>query len=210
MEEQQQTRSATPRASPAPELRAAQLGAEAAALREELLASEEVAAWSRKHAVQLEAELEQCRRELAECKEQQALEASRRTRPGQSSSKSRQAAWQAAPALSEELEAMASGDAAAGPKVPSAQPKMVDRKARLQAQLSRSPGKTERHAEPRPAGSPSSGSQGSSSCARSAMPGDMASLGRLLSGGGFLGHLSRGVPGWPGLPLSKCQQSWGS
>ncbi|CAJ1362927.1 unnamed protein product [Effrenium voratum] len=102
VEEQQQTRSATPRASPAQELRAAQLGAEAAALREELLASEEVAAWSRKHAVQLEAELEQCRRELAECKEQQALEASRRTRPGQSSSKSRQAAWQAAPALSEE------------------------------------------------------------------------------------------------------------
>lgn len=108
--------------------------------------------------------------------------------------------------LSEELGAAASADDAAGPKTPS--PHAFDRKARLQAQL-----RGQRHARSQPKSSESllsvgstsstastrSGGTGGSSSGSSqssmqrnsnrhqGLPMDMRSLGKLLSGSGFLG-----------------------
>eukprot|EP00435_Cladocopium_sp_Y103_P044007 s1288_g12.t1 len=151
-EKQQQSRATTPRVpdgqdSLAKKLIAAE--AELEALREELLASEEAAALEHKRASELEAALEQSHREFAEWKEQQALQSSkRRAKQGGPSCRSRSFVELASTPLSEDLQTMASGDAAAGPKVSEQNgspvvPKLAifDRKARLQAQLSRpSPG----------------------------------------------------------------------
>lgn len=192
-EKQQQSRATTPRVpdgqdSLAKKLIAAE--AELEALREELLASEEAAALEHKRASELEAALEQSHREFAEWKEQQALQSSkRRAKQGGPSCRSRSFVELASTPLSEDLQTMASGDAAAGPKVSEQNgspvvPKLAifDRKARLQAQLSRpSPGNPQPQ---RPEGA--TNAPGPNRPSRSSMPADMASLSRLL-GAGLLG-----------------------
>lgn len=194
-EEQQQSRATTPRVpdgqdSLAKKLIAAE--AELEALREELLSSEEAAALEHKRASELEAALEQSHREFAEWKEQQALQSSkRRAKQGGPSSRSRSFVELASTPLSEDLQTMASGDAAAGPKVPKQNaspvvPKLAifDRKARLQAQLSRpSPSNLQPR---RPEGAAANAPPGPNRPSRSSMPADMASLSRLL-GAGLLG-----------------------
>lgn len=193
-EKQQQTRATTPRVPDGQDSLARKLiaaEAELEALHEELLASEEASAMEHKRVQELEAALEQSHRECAEWKEQQALQSSkRRSKPGGPSNRSRSSA-ELATTLSEDLQS--SGDAAAGPKASkhTAEPMVpklaiFDRKARLQAQLSRPSSSLQpQRPETAPTKAPSAGSSRPVP-ARTGMPSDMASLSRLL-GGGFLG-----------------------
>lgn len=162
--------------------------AELELLREELLASEEAAQAEQKRSVDLEVALERSQRDFVELKEHLAALERRGRRKREEASKSKSCVDLGA-SLGQELQTLSSGDAAAGPKA-TVEPSVTvfDRKARLQAQLSR-PSANKHQIVEKPSAKTGTGSGGLSRT-KSSMPSDMASLSRLL-GGGLLGEVSR-------------------